>query len=458
MGIAPAGLSEERTHTASLVLRADRVVLPDGIAAATVVVRDGRVAEVRRGDGVPGPADLPLVDLPGLVLSPGLVDSHVHVNEPGRTDWEGFATATRAAAAGGVTTIVDMPLNSVPPTTTVDALRAKQAAASGQLWVDVAFWGGVTSADTRHVGELAAAGVSGVKVFLAPSGVPEFGHLDGEGLTAALAAACRHGLPVLVHAEDPAELAAAPPPAGPRYAGWLASRPAAAEVAAIRQVVAAAARTGGWAHVLHLSAAAALPVLAATRSAGAPVGVETCPHYLSLCAEELPDGATEAKCAPPVRDAANRAELWDGLRAGLIDCVVSDHSPAPAAAKRTGDFATAWGGISGLQTQLPVVWTAAREHGAGPADLARWQSEAPARLAGLAAKGAIAVGKDADLVAWDPDATFVVEPDRLLHRHKLSPWAGRRLAGVVRTTWLRGRSVDPAGPPRGRMLSRDGPS
>ncbi|HYT09537.1 MAG TPA: amidohydrolase family protein, partial [Mycobacteriales bacterium] len=289
----------------SLALRSDRVVLPDGVTTATVVVRDGRIVEVRRGPAQPGPADLPLVDLPGLVLSPGLVDAHVHVNEPGRTEWEGFACATRAAAAGGVTTIVDMPLNSVPPTTTAEALRVKRAAAAGQAWVDIGFWGGLTSADTGHVDELVDAGVCGLKVFLAPSGVPEFGHVDGSGLAAALAAGARRGVPVLVHAEAPAELAAAPPPTGPSYGRWLASRPAAAEVAAIRQVVATACRTGGRAHVLHLSAAAALPVLAAGRSAGAPVSVETCPHYLSLCAEELPDGATEAKCAPPVREAAN---------------------------------------------------------------------------------------------------------------------------------------------------------
>ena len=443
--------------SASLALRSDRVVLPAAVGPAVVVVRDGRVSEVRTGADAPAPADLPLTDVTGLVLGPGLVDSHVHVNDPGRADWEGFATATRAAAAGGVTTIVDMPLNSLPPTLTPAALAAKRAATQGRLWVDVALWAGITSPDISQVAALVDAGATGFKVFLSDSGVAEFGHLDADGLATALRATGPRGVPVLVHAEMPAALAAAPPAAGPRYARYLASRPARAELDAVRTVVDAAARTGAAAHVVHLSAAGALPLLQRARAAGVQVSAETCPHYLSLCAEEIPDGATVTKCAPPVREAANREELWDGLRAGVITSVVSDHSPSTPYLKQppSGDFAQAWGGISGLQTQLSVVWTAARERGVGLAELARLQCAAPAELAGLSAKGSIAVGKDADLVAWDPAATWTVDPARLLHRHPLSAWAGRTLSGVVRTTWLRGRPVDVAGAPYGRLLERE---
>jgi allantoinase len=427
--------------------RSNRVVLPDAVVPATVVAQGGRIIEVRQGapggPPPPAPAAATCTELADLVLGPGLVDSHVHINEPGRTDWEGFASATRAAAAGGVTTIVDMPLNSVPPTTSVTALRTKQAAASGQLTVDVAFWAGITSQDVSAVGPLVEAGVSGFKVFMADSGVPEFPAVDTDGLLAALGEAGRYAVPVVVHAEAPAVLAAAPGVTGRRHDSWLASRPPEAEIAAIELVVEIAARTGSRAHILHLSTAAALPVLAKARSQGVGISVETCPHYLSLAADDLPAQQSVAKCAPPIRSAANQRELWDGVRAGLLDAIVSDHSPAPAALKQpsSGRFADAWGGIAGLQTQLPVVWTAAARHGVGLVQLAELQAAAPARLAGLATKGRIAVGYDADLVAWDPAATFELDAGRLLHRHKVSPWAGRQLSGVVAATWLRGRAV-----------------
>lgn len=454
---SPAGLQAFRGH---------RVVLPDAVIPATVVVRGGSIVEVRRG--VPGgpppaaPAGATCVDVADLVLSPGLVDSHVHINEPGRTDWEGFASATMAAAAGGVTTVVDMPLNSVPPTTSVAALRTKQAAASGQLTVDLAFWAGITSQDVSAVGPLVDAGVSGFKVFMADSGVPEFPAVDTDGLHSALRAAGRYAVPVVVHAEAPAVLAAAPAVTGRHHDSWLASRPPEAEIAAIELVIQLAARTGSRAHILHLSSAAALPLLAKAKDQGVAISVETCPHYLSLAADDLPAQQSVAKCAPPIRSAANRAALWDGVRAGLLDAVVSDHSPAPAALKQpsSGRFADAWGGIAGLQTQLPVVWTAATRAGIGLLQLAELQAAAPARLAGLAAKGRIAVGYDADLVAWDPDATFELDAGQLLHRHKVSPWAGRQLSGAVRSTWLRGRAVFTAEggctTGHGRLLGRDG--
>jgi allantoinase len=433
------------------VIRSDRVVLPDGVRPATLVVAAGRIAAVLAYD-----APVDALDVTGLVVSPGVVDSHVHINEPGRTHWEGFASATRAAAAGGVTSLVDMPLNSIPATTTLPALRAKQAVARDQVWVDVAFWGGITSEDTREVPAMAAAGVCGFKVFLVPSGVDEFCCVGPAGLRSALAAAARVDLPVVVHAEAPGPLERAPSAGGPVYADYVASRPPEAEVEAVLDLLDAVRATGGRAHVLHVSAADCLPLLAAARREGLAVSAETCPHYLSLAAEEVPDGRTAAKCAPPVRGAANRELLWAGLAMGSLDCVVSDHSPSPPELKSpgAGDFAAAWGGIAGLQTALPVVWTQARARGHGLLDLARWQSAAPAELAGLVGKGSLAVGNDADLVVWDPDATFVVDAERLLHRHKLSAWDGARLHGVVHSTWVRGRRVDVDGAPHGSLLER----
>jgi allantoinase len=424
-----------------LVLRSRRVVTPEGERPAAVRVRDGRIAAVE-------PYGQAGEDLGELALLPGLVDSHVHVNEPGRTEWEGFATATRAAAAGGVTTIVDMPLNCLPPTVSLDALAAKRDAARGQCHVDVGFWGGAVPGNAAELPALHDAGVFGFKAFLVDSGVPEFPPLDRAGLATALATVDAR---FAVHAEDPASLGTAPP--SRRYADFAASRPAAAECRAIAMVLDVVREHGARVHVLHLSAADALPQLAGAKSLG--VSVETCPHYLALAAEEVPDGATEFKCCPPIRGRDNREALWAGLADGTIDCVVSDHSPCPPALKRPdiGDFAAAWGGIASLQLGLPVMWTQARARGHGLADVVRWMAQRPAELAGLHHKGQIAVGCDADLVAFDPDAAFVVDPARLHHRHPVTPYAGHRLRGQVRATWLRGARVG-EGPPAGRLLVR----
>ena len=424
------------------VLRSRRVVLPDGERPAAVVVEDGRIAAIE-------PYEVPGLDLGDFALLPGLVDTHVHVNEPGRTEWEGFATATRAAAAGGVTSIVDMPLNSLPPTVSVAALAAKQRAARGQCAVDVGFWGGAIPGNAADLPALHAAGVFGFKCFLVDSGVPEFPPLDRAGLDAALAAV---DALFVVHAEDPDAIREAP--ASRDYSDFLFSRPPAAEVSAVRAALDAAAGAGGRVHILHLSSAEALPLLAAARAAGVRATAETCPHYLAIEAGEVPAGATQYKCCPPIRDGANRDALWKGLASGAIDLVVSDHSPCTPALKRpdTGDFSAAWGGIASLQLGLPVVWTEARRRGYGLGDVVRWMAQGPAELVGLRRKGRIEVGYDADLVVFAPEEAFVVEPSRLRHRHPVTPYAGRRLYGVVRATWLRGEPVN--GVPRGEFLRR----
>jgi allantoinase len=441
------------------VLHAAQAVVDGGPAGpSTVVVRAGVVERVTDLDRAITGREV--VELGAdEVLLPGLVDTHVHVNEPGRTHWEGFATATRAAAAGGVTTLLDMPLNSLPPTLDADALAVKRAAAAGQVHVDVGFWGGVVPGnldDAATLDGLHAAGAFGFKCFLADSGVPEFAPLDAAGLLRAAQRVAELDALLIVHAEDAAALALAPP-AGPGYPAFLASRPAAAEVTAVEAVLEASRRTGARVHVLHLSAAAALPALAAARADGVPVTVETCPHYLTLDAAAVPPGATEFKCCPPVRDAANGEQLWAGLRAGVIDIVVSDHSPSPPELKRPpgtegGDFATAWGGVSSLQLGLPVMWTAARSRGIGLAEVTGWMSRGPARLAGLADKGAIVAGAAADLVEFAPEEEFTVSASDLAHRHPVTPYAGRRLTGVVRRTWLRGAVT--GGAPAGRLLVR----
>ena len=400
------------------------------------------------------PNDITLPD--DEVLLPGLVDTHVHVNEPGRTHWEGFATATAAAAAGGVTTVIDMPLNSIPPTTDVAALAAKRQAAAGQCAVDVGFWGGAVPANAADRPALHEAGVFGFKCFLVDSGVPEFPPLGGDALEAAMRQVAELGSLLVVHAEDAARISAAQGPPGPGYAAFLRSRPPAAEVAAIVRLTRLASVTGARVHVLHLSSADPVPLLASAQADGVPITAETCPHYLALTAEQVGAGQTEFKCCPPIRGVRNRERLWAALEAGVIGCVVSDHSPCPPELKQlgNGDFGAAWGGISSVQLGLPVVWTHARERGLGLADVVRWMSASPAGLAGLAGrKGGIAAGKDADLIAFAPDESFVVEPDRLLTRHRLTPYAGQELSGVVRGTWLRGVPVR-AGRPRGRLLTR----
>ncbi|GAA3802573.1 allantoinase AllB [Sphaerisporangium flaviroseum] len=427
-----------------LVVRSRRVVLPDGERPLSVAVRDGVVAALMPYDEPVTAAEQ--VDLGGLCLLPGLVDTHVHVNEPGRTEWEGFATATRAAAAGGVTTIVDMPLNSLPPTVDVEALEVKRAAAAGQCAVDVGFWGGAIPGNAAALRPLHEAGVYGFKCFLSPSGVEEFPPLDADGLLEAMSEVAAFDGLMVVHAEDPGLLT---DPAGPTYPQFLDSRPGEAERRAVERVIGVARATGARAHILHVSSASCLEPLEAAQRDGVRITAETCPHYLTLTAEQV--RGPEYKCCPPIRDGANRDELWLGLAAGVLSCVVSDHSPSTPDLK-VPDFAAAWGGISSLQLGLPAVWTEARSRGYELARVVEWMSGRPAALAGLRAKGGIAVGRDADLVAFDDTARFTVEATALHHRNPVTPYHGRALTGVVRATWLRGRPVTDTVPPFGELL------
>jgi allantoinase len=434
-----------------LVLAGDRVLVDGAFRRATVVVTAGRITAVE-----PGIAEGAERLASDEVLLPGLVDTHVHVNEPGRTEWEGFATATRAAAAGGVTTLIDMPLNSIPPTIDVAALEVKRAAARRSAVVDVGFWGGAVPSSLGRLRPLWDAGVFGFKAFLAPSGVDEFPHLDRAQLQAALDELSAFDGLLIVHAEDPGVLEAAANDGGRSYPRFVDSRPPEAETAAIGAVLDGIRRTGGRAHILHLSAAAALPLIAEAKAEGLRITAETCPHYLVFDEERIPDGASAFKCCPPIRDAANQDALWAGLLDGTIDLVVSDHSPSTADRKLAGDgdFQVAWGGIAGLQFGLSAVWTEGRRRGVPLERVVRWLATATADFGGLADKGRIAPGAAADLVVFAPDEAVDVRTDDLRYRNPVSAYVGAHLTGAVRRTLLAGTPVVDGEPPRGALLTR----
>lgn len=426
-----------------LVIRAKRAVFPDGIRPAVVVVDDERITALLE-DGAAVEAREEIVVPDDQVLMPGLVDSHVHVNEPGRTPWEGYESATRAGLAGGITTILDMPLNSSPPTTTVANLEAKEEAAQGKLSVDVGFWGGAVPGNIDQMAPLWDKGVFGFKCFTAHSGIDEYGYLGYEGVKEVLAKLAELDAVLIVHAEDSRILAEAPQDITDQYATFLASRPRAAENTAIEQVLAAARETGARVHILHLSSAEALPAIRAAKQENVKVTVETCPHYLTFASELIPDGATEYKCCPPLRENDNRKALWEGLKDGTIDHIASDHSPCTVdlKVKDTGDFGKAWGGVASVQLGLPAVWTAGEEFGIELSDIARWLAANPCASFRVPGKGSIAVGNDADFAVVAPEETFVVDVEDLEHKNKISPYQGRTLRGVVKRTVLRGRTVD----------------
>jgi allantoinase len=427
-----------------LIIRGQRIVLPKEITSASLHIRDGRFEKISSYDDVNPSVELINVEEQCVVM-PGLVDTHVHVNEPGRTHWEGFATATRAAAAGGVTTIVDMPLNSIPATTTSSAFQEKLDSARGKCSVDTAFWGGVVPGNTRELEPLFAAGVVGFKCFLVPSGVDEFPHVTEEDLRQALPELKRLGAVLIVHAELQGPIDQATTTATPSdYQGFLASRPRAAENEAVALMINLSREFDARVHIVHHSSADALPMLREALREGVKITAETCPHYLFFSAEEIRTGATEFKCCPPIRERENREKLWQALAEDTIQMIVSDHSPCPPEMKlqERGDFLAAWGGISSLQLRLPIVWTEARRRGHSIEKLVEWLCFAPSALVNFEKrKGGIEVGYDADLVIWDPSEEFTVSSEKIWHRHKLTPYAGERLAGVIKSTFLRGRKI-----------------
>ena len=438
-------------------VRSRRLVTPDGMRPGTLLFDRGIISSIAPWDHI-GPETIQ--DVGDAVVSPALVDTHVHINEPGRTDWEGFSSATQAAAAGGVATLIDMPLNSVPPTTSVPSLREKREAAIGQCAVDVGFLAGVVPGNARELRHLQHAGVFGFKAFMCDSGVAEFPPVSNPDLRQALLMLASLDALLMVHAEDPSLLR---PIAGTarRHEEWLATRPASAEMRAVEDLIALAREFGARIHVVHVSAPDTARRISEARDRGVRITGETCPHYLTFCAEEIPEGATGYKCAPPIRSRESREGLWDALRRDWIDVVVTDHSPVPPSLKlpEVGDFFAAWGGIASLQLRLPAVWTSARERGFTIEDVARWTAEAPARLVGLEGrKGRLVPGADADFVIWQPEEEFTVDEAGLRHRHKLTPWLGRRLAGVVEATYLRGEPVfrrgEPDPPMRGTLIER----
>lgn len=428
------------------VIRSRRVVTPDGVRAASIHVNDAKIARISEYEDTPQGVELR--DVGDSVVMAGIVDAHVHINEPGRTEWEGFETATRAAAAGGVTTLVDMPLNSIPATTSVDGLRAKLDAAEGKCHVDVGFWGGVVPGNADELGSLFEAGVLGFKCFLCPSGVDEFEHVSTADLQEAMPVLSELDAVLLCHSELPDVIEDASEVwkhGDPRHYGlYLASRPRSAEDQAIALLAELAQQHDTRVHIVHVSSATALPFIRRARARGVKMTAETCPHYLFFGSDDVSQGATQFKCAPPIRPKGNVDELWSALGDGVLDLIATDHSPSPPELKRleSGRFDEAWGGIASLQLILPAVWTAARARGFGLPVLAQWLTQAPAELAGIAdRKGNLRPGSDADLVIWNPDAEFVVDAQALQHRHKLTPYDGRRLQGVVEQTYVRGEVV-----------------
>jgi len=426
------------------------VVLPgQEPAQAAFEVRDGKIGEIRAGKSAPAGADVH--DFGAATILPGLVDTHAHINEPGRTEWEGFETATRAAAVGGITTVIDMPLNSIPATTSLESLRIKMREAAGKCRMDYGFWGGVVPGNASELEPMVRAGVFGFKCFLCPSGVDEFPHVSEKDLRIAMPILAKLGVPLLVHAEleTPVELK---PRRAQDYFGFLESRPASWEVDAIRLMIRLSRETGCRTHIVHLSAADATQDIREARASGVPMTAETCPHYLTFSAEKIAEGATHFKCCPPIREDANREKLWRGLQEGDIEFVVSDHSPCTPALKlrESGDFLKAWGGIAGLQFGLPVIWTEMKKRGLTLSDLSRLMSERTSAFLGLESKkGSLTTGADADFVVFDAETQDTLRQEQVLHRHPITPYAEMKVLGKVLRTYLRGQLIAAGGKPVG---------
>ncbi|MGI9518997.1 MAG: allantoinase AllB [Pirellulaceae bacterium] len=448
----------DRTHS-TFAISSSRVVTPAGEMAAAILIEHETIRKVV--DPSTLPETIPVTDFGDLVISPGIVDAHVHINEPGRTEWEGFATATSAAAAGGITTIIDMPLNSSPVTTTVAALQTKKSAAAGKCHVDVGFYGGVVPGNASDLQPLIDAGVLGLKAFLCDSGLDEFPASGETQLRAALGVLEASGVPLLVHSEIVDSDLATRITDHACYQQFVDSRPPDFELAAIELLIQLCREFKTHLHIVHLATAHALPMIKRARGQGLPLTVETCPHYLYFSAKQIRNGATHFKCVPPIREEDNRQQLCQAVTTGLVDTIGSDHSPCPPELKLrdTGNFSSAWGGIAGLQLTLPIIWTVGKENGWTPVMLAQKLSARPAVLFGLGhRKGKIAAGFDADLVIWNPQQGFVVDGKELLHRHSLTPYEGCELFGTVYRTYVRGQVVcdtgRPCGEPIGKLLKR----
>jgi allantoinase len=460
-------MPDTASNQADLVVRGKRVVTPDGQRAAAIRIQKGVIVGISAYDDIP--AGSAVYDAGDLAVMPGLVDTHVHINEPGRTEWEGFTTATQAAAAGGITTLIEMPLNSIPATTTVAAFQEKIRATTGKLWVDTGFWGGLVPGNTAELHSLWEAGCFGFKCFLVDSGLGEFPCVNEADLQDGLKELAKLRAPLLAHAELPGPIKTAAirrsaDSTGRSYKTWLDSRPREAEDQAIALLLRLGREYGVHIHIVHLSSTDAVPQISAARANRVQVSAETCPHYLTFDAEHIPDGATEFKCAPPIRESKNRERLWAALKDGTIGMIATDHSPCLPEMKQRGkgDFMDAWGGVASLELSLPAVWTEAVGRGYALTHLAEWMCSGPTNLAGLATKkGAISLGHDADLVIWNPEAVFRVAPAQLHQRHKLTPYAGLELRGVVETTFLRGAKIFDRGElcavPAGRILLRGRP-
>jgi len=427
-------------------LTSRRVIVGSEVRPATLIIRGGMIDEV-----VPGSLEkheLPVEDVGDLIVMPGLVDTHVHINEPGRTEWEGFDSATRSAAAGGITSVVDMPLNSTPVTTSADALARKIDSIAGKLWIDCGFWGGVIPSSLGDLEELVEAGVLGVKSFTIDSGLDDFPPIGETHIRHAIRILDGYRVPYLIHAElnrSDRKL----PIIGTSYRSFLESRPCQWENDAIAMLIrlcqeARNEEIDAHIHIVHLSSADALVPIAEAKAGGLSMTAETCPHYLTLCAEDIPDGKPLFKCCPPIRGKENQERLWKGLLDHVVDFIVSDHSPCSPELRRldTGDIEQAWGGISSLQFGLSIIWAEAQQRGVDLIQVIDWMSTRPAQFAGLGdRKGRLAPGYDADLVVFDEGGSYCIKPEAIKYRHKVTPYEGRLVQGVVKATYVRGQKV-----------------